>query len=171
MTKINELELLDYIDPAQLDYSTWLAVGMALKEAGHTACRLGMLGPGETRPGTTPESAESGIARRPTLSQLNNCQTGKDRDGPLPVKNRLCPGMGCSYWRQRRPGNSGYGLAGGTEIVEPELWDPAAELIRYLETLFEASGHVGYVTESWEKTAIPTHKGCWDRQLGSSFKN
>ena len=29
-------EMLDYIDPAGLDYNEWLSVGMALKEEGKT---------------------------------------------------------------------------------------------------------------------------------------
>lgn len=28
-------ELLEYIDPAALDYQTWLGIGMALKDAGY----------------------------------------------------------------------------------------------------------------------------------------
>ena len=40
-------------------------------------------------------------------------------------------------------------------------------MIRYLETLFEASENVGYVTESWEKDGkfLPT-KGNWGRSAG-----
>lgn len=59
----------------------------------------------------------------------------------------------------------------GQEIREPEEWDPAAQLIKYLETLFEAGENVGYVTASWEKTDekgtrwLP-QKGSWDRTAG-----
>ena len=31
----NLLELLDYIDPALLDYTDWTGIGMALKDAGY----------------------------------------------------------------------------------------------------------------------------------------
>ena len=57
------------------------------------------------------------------------------------------------------------------EITEPADWDPARELIRYMETLFEAGENVGYVTESWEKTDekgtrwLPS-KGDWSRTAG-----
>ena len=37
------------------------------------------------------------------------------------------------------------------DIQEPRQWEPAKELIRYLETLFDSTDTVGYVTESWEK--------------------
>ena len=33
----NLLELLDYIDPALLDYTDWTGIGMALKDAGYKA--------------------------------------------------------------------------------------------------------------------------------------
>ena len=34
---LNLLEALDHIDPAELCYQDWLAVGMGLKEAGYPA--------------------------------------------------------------------------------------------------------------------------------------
>jgi hypothetical protein len=55
----------------------------------------------------------------------------------------------------------------GVEFTEPQHWNPAGELIRYLEVLFESTENVGYVTESWEKDGrhMPT-KGNWDRTAG-----
>lgn len=59
----------------------------------------------------------------------------------------------------------------GKEIQEPSNWNPAEQLITYLETLFEAGENVGYVTGSWEKTDekgtrwLP-QKGSWDRTAG-----
>ena len=55
----------------------------------------------------------------------------------------------------------------GHELNIPEHWDPAGQLIRYLETLFEPDERVGYVTETWEKDGkfFPT-KGCSDRTAG-----
>ena len=52
-------------------------------------------------------------------------------------------------------------------MEEPETWDPTAQLIKYLETLFEAGENVGYVTASWEKDGryLPT-QGNWDRTAG-----
>ncbi|MFR9049280.1 MAG: DNA primase, partial [[Clostridium] leptum] len=46
--------------------------------------------------------------------------------------------------------------------------NPAKQLITYLETLFESTENVGYVTESWENDEgkrVPA-KGCWDRTAG-----
>ena len=53
------------------------------------------------------------------------------------------------------------------EVNEPSDWDPVGQLVKYLETLFEASESVGYVTESWLKDDkyLPT-KGLCDRTAG-----
>ena len=53
------------------------------------------------------------------------------------------------------------------EVHEPDKWDPAKQLIKYLEILFEASERVGYVTRTYERDGrfLPS-KGCWDRTAG-----
>ena len=55
----------------------------------------------------------------------------------------------------------------GKEVDEPKDWDPVRQLTTYLETLFEASENVGYVTRSYEKDGrfLP-EKGCYDRTAG-----
>ena len=57
----------------------------------------------------------------------------------------------------------------GREISEPQNWDPVAELIRYLETLFEAGENVGYVVKSYQRDDggwNPANKGAYDRTAG-----
>ena len=53
------------------------------------------------------------------------------------------------------------------EVVEPEYWRPAEQLIKYIDTLFDSDENVGYVTESWEKDGrhLP-RKGSYDRTAG-----
>ena len=55
----------------------------------------------------------------------------------------------------------------GCEIEEPKEWNPKKELITYLETLFDASENVGYVTHSFEKDGrhMPS-KGVWNKTAG-----
>ena len=55
----------------------------------------------------------------------------------------------------------------GKEVHEPDNWDPVQDLTTYLETLFEASENVGYVTESWERDGkhLPSRGHC-DRSAG-----
>ena len=67
----------------------------------------------------------------------------------------------------------GYGLDWESEICfdaetsRDELTEDASQLIKYLETLFESSDNVGYVTESWKKDDkfLPS-KGHFDRTAG-----
>lgn len=58
----------------------------------------------------------------------------------------------------------------GREVVEPDRWDPARELIKYLETLFEAGENVGYVVKSYKKEDeekwVPADRGAYDRTAG-----
>lgn len=53
-------------------------------------------------------------------------------------------------------------------IQEPYEWNPAQELSRYIETLFDSDDYVGYVTETWQNSDgkyLPT-AGCCDRTAG-----
>ncbi|MGP3782349.1 AAA family ATPase [Paenibacillus sp. 1A_MP2] len=56
----------------------------------------------------------------------------------------------------------------GKEIHEPAVWNPIQQLTTYLQTLFEASENVGYVTDTWQNDEgkyLPT-KGAYDRTAG-----
>lgn len=58
------------------------------------------------------------------------------------------------------------------EVMEPKQWDPPRELIKYLETLFEAGENVGYVVKSYKKEEkgkekwVPADKGAYGRTAG-----
>lgn len=62
------------------------------------------------------------------------------------------------------------------DVSEPgDEWNPKADLIRFIHTLFEGDQHVAYTTESWQKDGkfLPT-KGNWDRtssQLITELQN
>ena len=172
MEGYNILEVLEHIDPSILDYQDWVNVGMALKEEGcmasdwdawsrRDAARYhagecyrkwgGFHGsPSPVTGGTIVQLAkEQGWEPEPGSRELDWDDTISDERGIVVDQN----------WIE------------GQEIREPEEWDPAAQLIKYLETLFEAGENVGYVTASWEKTDekgtrwLP-QKGSWDRTAG-----
>ena len=172
MEGYNILEVLEHIDPSLLDYQDWINVGMALKEEGcmasdwdawsrRDAARYhagecyrkwgGFHGsPSPVTGGTIVQLAkEQGWEPEPGGRELDWDDTISDERGIVVDQN----------WIE------------GQEIWEPEEWDPAAQLIKYLETLFEAGENVGYVTASWEKTDekgtrwLP-QKGNWDRTAG-----
>ena len=172
MEGYNILEVLEHIDPSLLDYQDWINVGMALKEEGcmasdwdawsrRDAARYhagecyrkwgGFHGsPSPVTGGTIVQLAkDQGWEPEPGGRELDWDDTISDERGIVVDQN----------WIE------------GQEIREPEEWDPAAQLIKYLETLFEAGENVGYVTPSWEKTDergtrwLP-QKGNWDRTAG-----
>ena len=68
-------------------------------------------------------------------------------------------------------GDIGVTACEGVKFHEPANWNPVNEIVTYLETLFDSSENVGYVTETWEKNDngkvkyLPT-KGSCDRTAG-----
>ena len=166
----NLIELLNHIDPSALDYQDWINVGMALKDAGHTAADwdawskrdIGRYHAGECfrkwdsfRGSTKPVTAGTVVQLakdqgwRPERSDSHEL----DWNDIIGAKDDLV--VIDKAWVE------------GKEVIEPDAWDPVNQLIKYLSTLFEASENVGYVTDSWEKDGkhLPT-KGCWDRTAG-----
>lgn len=53
------------------------------------------------------------------------------------------------------------------EIHPPKIFDPVKEITTYIETLFDSTETVGYVTKTWEKDGkyLPT-KGCYSKTAG-----
>ena len=170
MDKIDLLPLLEYIDPAYLSYQEWVNVGMGLKQEGYTASdwdawsrrdsaryRSGECFKkwtsfqGCSNPvtaGTVVDMAKAG-GWRPERSDHElgwDDIIGSSRDDLVLVDKN---------WLE------------GREVQEPKAWNQVRDLITYLETLFEASENVGYVTSSWEKDGrhLPTKGNC-DRTAG-----
>mgnify|MGYP001771151726 CR=1 FL=1 len=161
------LAALDSISPATLSYAEWLAVGMGLKEAG------------------MPVSAWEDWSARDG-KRYHNGECARKWDGfhgapaGAPVTENTIFKM--AYDRGWR-GPEGRALDWDDEIsegrvVDPrwlevqelpipgedEPWHPAEQLITYLQSLFEPSDYVSYVTESFmDKDKRRPTKGCWDR--------
>lgn len=164
-------ELLDHIDPVQLDYQSWVDIGMALQYEGYGVevwDAFSRRDPGRWHRGEcqrkwgsfckdahTPVTGgtivqiarEQGWAPPRDLGQdLGWGDTiSREGDGPIVVDRD---------WVERR------------EIREPEDWHPEKELITYIDTLFGTDDIVGYVTRSWSKPDDDKKypdKGCWDR--------
>ena len=174
--KLDLREPLEYIDPASLDYREWLGVGMALKQEGYPVSvwdDWSRRDPGRYHPGEC-ESKWDGFcgSGNPVtggsivqMARSRGWQTARSKDGGaeqhgrelgwddmigLDEKEDLV--LVDRAWLEER------------EIAQPEQWDPARELITYLELLFSPGECVGYVTRSFEKDGrrLPT-KGCYDR--------
>ena len=171
MEGYNLIEVLEHLDPAECDYQEWINVGMALKEEGYSLAEWdvwsrrdsGRYHPGECQKKWNTFSGNTSPVTGGTIVQMAkekgwipssygheldwNDEISEDRDDRIIVDKN---------WLE------------GREIQEPANWDPAEQVIRYLETLFEASENVGYVTQSWENEDgrfLPS-KGNWDRTAG-----
>ncbi len=167
--QLDLIKLLDYIDPVMLNYQEWCSVGMGLKEAGYTAAdwdawsrrdigryhatecfkKWGSFqgSPNPVTGGTIVQMAKD-QGWQPTSNSHE-----LEWDSVIGAKDDLV--VIDKHWVEAQ------------EVNEPDNWNPVGQLVKYLETLFEASENVGYVTESWEKDGkfLPT-KGCWDRTAG-----
>ncbi len=167
--KLNTLELLPYINPAGLNYQQWVNIGMALKEEGYSAedwdhwsradkrYRSGECARkwATFRGATTPVTAGTIVK----LARQNGWQP-PDTGGGIDWDGTIGPGNSAGSGNKQSCG----------KIMEPGEghWNPVDELIRYLETLFVPSDHVGYVTETWKQEDgfhKPT-KGSFDRTAG-----
>ena len=168
------LEILDSIHPADLDYQEWISVGMALKYEGYTASdwdRWSQRDPARYHSGECFRKWGSFHGSTEPVTAGTIVQMAID-NGWMPKRD---PGRALD-WEDSIGDKDDLvvidkGWLEGQEIREPENWDPVKDLVRYLETLFEAGENVGYVTQSWEKTDdkgtrwLPT-RGNWDRTAG-----
>lgn len=168
---IDLLTLLPYIHPSELSYQEWINVGMALKEAGYSASDWDDWSRSDPRYHSG-ECERKWNTFRGTATPVTGgtlVQMAKER-GWHPAGFDDGPGYELG-WDSVIGSRDGVlvdtGWLEGREVHEPENWNPVKDLTRYLETLFEASENVGYVTESWERDGkyMPS-KGLCDRTAG-----
>lgn len=163
-------ELLDYIDPASLNYQEWVNVGMALKYEGYTATdwdAWSMQDSGRYHKNECFKKWDTFKGTGIPVTGATITQMAKDR-GWQPMRS----GGRELDWNDVISGDDDLvivdkGWIEGKEIQEPKIWNPVKELSTYLEILFDSDENVGYVTRSWVKEGkhLPT-KGCCDRTAG-----
>lgn len=164
--------LLAYIDPAQLSYQEWLNVGMALHHDGYD---LNVWEDWSKRDMTryhTGECARKWAGFRGSESPVTGAtitQMAKDH-GWAPAHSNTEDEHGLDWdsviggdvkvvdknWLEK------------LEVPKPAAdWNGAKDLVRYMETLFDSTDIVGYVTESWERDGkyFPS-KGHWNYTAG-----
>jgi RecA-family ATPase len=149
------LQALNYINPAALSYQEWLNVGMALKQEG---CSVSVW------------DSWSKADRR-----YHNGECEKKWES---FNGNADPITGATVFQMAR--ENGYKPEAGHELAWDDTLsfdgekpadeapkDAATQIITYLETLFESTENVGYVTESWKKDDrfLPS-KGHYDRTAG-----
>lgn len=175
MSQNNNLtDLLKYIDPAGCDYTEWVQVGMALKEEGYPVSVWEDWSAGDMRryhPGECDKKWRSFTGTETPVTGGTIFQMAVDRGyEPLGDGHEL-------GWDDEILADDlvvvDHNWIEARDVQEPASWSPAAQLTRYLETLFEAGENVGYVVRSWRNDKgkyIPQDKGNWDRTAGQLIK-
>lgn len=163
-------EIIEHLNPADLNYQEWVNVGMALKHEGYSV------------------DVWDSWSRNDHRYHAGECEkkwnTFHGSSVPvtagtiiqLAMEHGWVPSFGCHElgWDDEISTEGVIVDSGWVEsrsFKEPYDWNPVGEITRYLETLFEAGENVGYVTASWEKTDekgtrwLP-QRGNWDRTAG-----
>lgn len=172
MEKVNLLKALEYIDPAQCDYQDWVNVGMALKYEGYSA-----------------DDWDNWSRQDPKRYHTGECKSKWDSfngsSSPVTAGTIVAMAKDNGFMQSSKEYHEidWDGIINaeeddiivsskeGIKLYEPLDFNPVKEIVTYLETLFEASENVGYVTETWEKNDdgktkyFPT-KGSCDRTAG-----
>ena len=170
---INLVNLLKYINPAQLSYQEWLNVGMALKEEGYACTVWEDWSAGDSRRyhyGECEKKWNSFLGNSKPVTGATIVQMAKEQGW----HSTAYSAEDCELdWNDAIGGADELVVINknwieNKEVHIPESWDPVKQLTTYIETLFEASENVGYLTESWEKDGryIPKNKGAFDRTAG-----
>ena len=162
-------EIIEYINPADCNYQEWINIGMALKHEGYSVSvwdewsrrDYGRYHAGECEKKWKSFRGTSSPVTAGTIVQMALERGWKpqfeghelDWDDSIGEKDDLV--IVDKNWVEAK------------EVKEPTVWNPAEQLIQYLEVLFEASEKVGYVTRTYERDGkfLPS-KGCWDRTAG-----
>lgn len=160
------LEIIEHINPGQLDYQEWVNVGMALKHEGYSVSvwdewsrrdsgryhKNECIKKWESFRGTS-SPVTGGTLVQIALDQGWKPQSGGhelDWEDEISVSDERV--VIDKNWIEAK------------EVIQPEKWDPAKELITYIETLFGTDDLVGYVTRTWAKDGkLLPDRGCCDR--------
>lgn len=162
------LEIIQYINPSELDYQEWVNVGMALKHEGYTASDWDSWSRNDSRyhygecerkwnsfRGSSDPVTAGTIIQMAMEQGWKPSYTGGELDWDDEISTDGLVVVDKSWMEEQ-------------EVREPKKWNPASQIIQYLETLFEASENVGYVVQSWEKDGSykPANKGSYSRTAG-----
>jgi RecA-family ATPase len=162
-------EALDFVSPSALTYEEWLMVGMGLKEAGlpvavweQWSARDG----GRYHKGECIKKWESFHGSSKPVTQSSIFQLAYEHGWSGPAGHALNWGDELTVGPQQ-PALVDPRWVEEQELHLPDTWEPAQQLKRYLQALFEPDEYVAYVTESFMAAdRRRPAKGCWDRTAG-----
>lgn len=167
----NELkEALDFIAPSALTYDEWLMVGMGLKDSGMPVTaweQWSTRDAGRYHKGECVKKWESfhgGGASPVTASSIFQLAYSHGWSGPAGHELDWTDDISAGPGAQPEGRLVDPRWVEAHELNLPEQWDPADQLKRYLQALFEEDEYVAYVTESFmaDDKRRPT-RGSWSR--------
>ena len=168
--KTDLLNILATINPADLSYTEWTEVGMALKHEGYTAEDWedwSRRDPGRFHDGECAKKWNSFGGAASPVTGGTIVQMAMDHGWQPDYGHEL--DWGDSIQRSDEFTVVDPSWVEGREIQPPKRWKPVEELTRYLSTLFEPGENVGYVSQSYENDKgkyVPKDRGHWDRTAG-----
>ena len=161
-------ELISYIDPSVCDYQEWCNIGMALKHEGYSVAVWDEWSRRDAvryHPGECEKKWQTfhGGSHSPVTAGTIVAMAKEHGWSPAKKEGRALD------WEDTIDEDAiiNPNWIEGQDIIIPDKWEPEKQLIKYLETLFDSTENVGYVTESWKKDDkyMPS-KGCSDRTAG-----
>lgn len=166
--KTNLLEIIEYINPAELDYQDWLNVGMALNHESYSAADWDAWSRRDPARYHSGECERKWNTFRGTASPVTGGTLVQ-----MAMENGWMPEKGHELEWEDTITRDRVVVDGNwieeKDVHEPHEWNPATQLIQYLETLFEPGENVGYVSRSWQNEKgrfVPQDKGNYDRTAG-----
>lgn len=166
------IELLNYIDPSQLNYQEWVNVGMALKHEGYTAYDWDQW---SAKDGTRYHPGECFKKWGSFLGDGGTVVTGGTiyqmavERGYTPQKKQNSIALG---WDDEVSDDFIVVDKSRKDVLpihQPgDNWNPVQDIIRYLDTLFNDEDFVGFVTQSWTNDSgknVPT-QGSYTKTCG-----
>ncbi len=172
----NLTEILQYINPATCSYQEWINVGMALKHEGYSVRDWDAWSAADTSRYHSGEcerkwNSFNGSASPVTAGTI--VQMAKD-NGYMPERSE---GHELDWDDVISTDKGDFVVVDGNwiesrELEIPDVWEPEKQIITYLETLFEPSENVGYVTECWQNDDgkwLPK-AGSYDRTAGELIR-
>lgn len=165
----NLLSALKYLSPSEMTYEEWLFIGMALKHEGYGVAVWeewsrtdSRFHEGECEKKWATFNGSASPVTAGTIVQMakdNGWQAFNDESYALD-------------WDSVIGGKDDLkiidkGWLEGTDIHIPDEWQPAKQIITYINTLFESAETVGFVTECWQNEGkfMPT-KGTYTMTAG-----
>ncbi len=163
----NVIKALNFLNPSTLTYEEWIFCGMVLKDEGFPCSVWDEWSKNDTRyhSGECEKKWKTFNGNTVPVTAGTIVQMAKDRGWVSNVDYAL-------DWDDEIGGHDDYTIIDPSwiesrEIHPPAVFDPVKEITTYIETLFDSTETIGYVTETWEKDGryMPT-RGSYTRTAG-----